>query len=179
MCGDPRNGGAGAWSREAGAGGQDKDNGECGEGPTMATRPEVPSAESQPGRLRASAARASPPCGLGLRAEAAAAAAPFSRSGRGPHARTSVWCSSFSVRPASTVACTFSPGKALRTPPPVRNPAGLDRRGAAELRVTHSRPAGLPAWDLGRESPATASQPLPRLLQVVAVGARSQGGENC
>lgn len=63
------------------------------------------------------------------------------QSGRGPHARTGVWFASFFVRPASTVACTFPMGEALRTPPPVRIPASLDRRGAAGLPNPDSRPA--------------------------------------
>lgn len=71
----------GARSRAAGAGDRDKGDGECGEGPAVAPRPEAPSAEPPSGRLRARAARASPRCGLGLRVGAAAAAAPFSRSG--------------------------------------------------------------------------------------------------
>lgn len=131
----------GARSRAAGADDRDKGDGECGEGPAVAPRPEAPSVEQPSGRLRARAVRASPRCGSGLRVGAEAAAAPFSRSGRGPHARTGVWCSSFSGRPASIVACTLRTGEALRTPPPAHCPASLDRRGAAGLPDPDSRPA--------------------------------------
>lgn len=69
-------------------------------------------------------------------------------------------------------------GEALRTPPPVSIPASLDRRGAAGLRDSDSRPASPGPRDPGKGSPATALQSLRRLLQVVAPGDPIYGGEH-
>lgn len=145
----------GARSRAAGADDRDKGDGECGEGPAVAPRPEAPSAEPPSGRLRARAVRASPRCGSGLRVGAEATAAPFSRSGRGPHARTGVWCSSFSGRPASTVACTLRTGEALRTPSP--SPLPRQSGPARSGRAPGPRlPPGLPG------TPGEEAGPPPR-----------------
>lgn len=143
MCGDPSSFGAGSRSRAAEAGGGDKGDGECERGPH-----DGPGARGA--KCRAATRKVEGERGPGLSALRTGAAdwgcwldcgGSIFQSGRGPHARTGVWFSSFFVKPASTVACTFPMGEALRTPPPVRSPASLDRRGAAGLPNPDSRPA--------------------------------------